>query len=345
MTENAPAPLKIAPSILSADFARMGDAVARLAGYGADWVHFDVMDGHFVPNLTFGPMMCAAVRPLTHLPLDVHLMVERPGDYVEPFHAAGADCITFHVEADAHVHRTLQSIRARGMRAGVVLNPATPVCMAEPVLPLCDLVLLMSVNPGFGGQAFIPEVLDKIRALDPSVNLSLSIGIGRGAKTQREAQAMAEQALDKALAEFLEERRRAAAPKPKPIQFDLSRLQNIRQAADTTRDKLLVDEDVTQEPEPPVIAAPTPAPESELTQAQVSRLSETETSFLRCLLDGTPYADLLRQRNVMLSVLVDHINETLFDDFGDTVILFDGDTPELIEDYAEDVAALLETSV
>lgn len=165
MTENTPAPLKIAPSILSADFARMGDAVARLAGYGADWVHFDVMDGHFVPNLTFGPMMCAAVRPLTHLPLDVHLMVERPGDYVEPFHAAGADCITFHVEADAHVHRTLQSIRARGMRAGVVLNPATPVCMAEPVLPLCDLVLLMSVNPGFGGQAFIPEVLDKIRAL------------------------------------------------------------------------------------------------------------------------------------------------------------------------------------
>ena len=165
MTENAPAPLKIAPSILSADFARMGDAVARQARYGADGGHFVVMDGHFVPNLTFGPMMCAAVRPLTRLPLDVHLMVERPGDYVEPFHAAGADCITFHVEADAHVHRTLQSIRARGMRAGVVLNPATPVCMAEPVLPLCDLVLLMSVNPGFGGQAFIPEVLDKIRAL------------------------------------------------------------------------------------------------------------------------------------------------------------------------------------
>lgn len=157
--------IKIAPSILSADFARMGDAVERLSDWGADWVHFDVMDGHFVPNLTFGPMMCAAVRPLTRLPLDVHLMVERPADYVIPFHEAGADCLTFHVEADAHAHRTLQSIRALGMRAGVVLNPATPVCMAEPVLPLCDLVLLMSVNPGFGGQAFIPEVLDKIRAL------------------------------------------------------------------------------------------------------------------------------------------------------------------------------------
>ena len=155
----------VSPSILAADVLNLESAAARMIAAGADWIHVDVMDGHFVPNLTFGPMMCAAVRPLTHLPLDVHLMVERPGDYVEPFHAAGADCITFHVEADAHVHRTLQSIRARGMRAGVVLNPATPVCMAEPVLPLCDLVLLMSVNPGFGGQAFIPEVLDKIRAL------------------------------------------------------------------------------------------------------------------------------------------------------------------------------------
>ena len=155
----------VSPSILSADFGKLGADCRMVLDAGAQMLHYDVMDGHFVPNLTFGPMMCAAVRPLTHLPLDVHLMVERPGDYVEPFHAAGADCITFHVEADAHVHRTLQSIRARGMRAGVVLNPATPVCMAEPVLPLCDLVLLMSVNPGFGGQAFIPEVLDKIRAL------------------------------------------------------------------------------------------------------------------------------------------------------------------------------------
>ncbi len=175
--------IKIAPSILSADFAAMGAAVERLAGWGADWVHFDVMDGHFVPNLTFGPMMCAAVRPLTKLPLDVHLMVSRPADWIEPFHQAGADCITFHVEAEAHVHRTLQAIRARGMRAGVVLNPATPACMAEAVLPLCDLVLLMSVNPGFGGQSFIPEVLDKIRTLRAMIDargLSTEIEVDGG---------------------------------------------------------------------------------------------------------------------------------------------------------------------
>ena len=175
--------IKIAPSILSADFSQMGAAVERLSDWGADWVHFDVMDGHFVPNLTFGPMMCAAVRPLTKLPLDVHLMVSRPADWIEPFHKAGADCITFHVEAEAHVHRTLQSIRALGMRAGVVLNPATPVCMVEAVLPLCDLVLLMSVNPGFGGQAFIPEVLDKIRALQAMIDargLSTEIEVDGG---------------------------------------------------------------------------------------------------------------------------------------------------------------------
>lgn len=175
--------IKIAPSILSADFSQMGAAVERLSDWGADWVHFDVMDGHFVPNLTFGPMMCAAVRPLTKLPLDVHLMVSRPADWIEPFHKAGADCITFHVEAEAHVHRTLQSIRALGMRAGVVLNPATPVCMVEAVLPLCDLVLLMSVNPGFGGQAFIPEVLDKIRALHAMIDargLSTEIEVDGG---------------------------------------------------------------------------------------------------------------------------------------------------------------------
>ena len=157
--------IKIAPSILSADFAAMGDAVDQLSSWCADWVHFDVMDGNFVPNITFGPPMCKAIRPHTSLPIDVHLMVDHPSDWIEPFHAAGADCITFHVEAERHIHRQLQRIRDLGMKAGVVLNPATPICTVENVLPLCDLVLLMSVNPGFGGQKFIPETLDKIRAL------------------------------------------------------------------------------------------------------------------------------------------------------------------------------------
>ena len=158
--------IKIAPSILSADFAHMGQAVQMLEKSGADYIHFDVMDGHFVPNLTFGPPMCKALRPLTKLPLDVHLMVERPGDWVSRFRDAGADIVTFHVEAERHIHRVLQSIHDADMKAGVVLNPATPLSMCEDVLDECDMVLLMSVNPGFGGQKFIPHVLKKIEKLN-----------------------------------------------------------------------------------------------------------------------------------------------------------------------------------
>lgn len=157
--------IKIAPSILSADFANLGRDVERLAKWGADAVHFDVMDGTFVPAITFGAGMCKAVRPHTTLPLDVHIMVEHPATHVEAFREAGADILTFHIEADKHSHRTLQLIRAAGMKAGIALNPATPVCMVEHVLSECDLVLVMSVNPGAGGQKFIPDALGKIARL------------------------------------------------------------------------------------------------------------------------------------------------------------------------------------
>ncbi len=157
----------VAPSILSADFARLGEEVRAIEAAGADWVHVDVMDGRFVPNLTIGPVVVAAVRKVTTKPLDVHLMMVEPERYLDDFAKAGADHLLVHCEPSStvHLHRTLSHIRDLGKMAGTVLNPATPLVMIEHVLDLCGIVLIMSVNPGFGGQKFIPEVLTKIRAL------------------------------------------------------------------------------------------------------------------------------------------------------------------------------------
>ena len=156
---------KIAPSILSADFARLGIEVAGITEAGADYVHVDVMDGHFVPNLTIGPMVVKALRPHSTLPFDVHLMIGPVDPFVPEFAAAGADIITFHPEAGAHPHRTVQLIKSLGKKAGVSLNPATPISAVDYLLADLDLVLVMSVNPGYGGQKFIPSALDKIREL------------------------------------------------------------------------------------------------------------------------------------------------------------------------------------
>lgn len=155
----------IAPSILSADFARLGQEVEAVTKAGADWIHVDVMDGHFVPNITIGPLVVYALAKKKNLPLDVHLMITNPENYIAEFAKAGADYISVHVEASTHLHRNLQLIRNSGAKAGVVLNPHTPIESIKHVLPLLDLVLLMSVNPGFGGQAFIPEVLPKCEEL------------------------------------------------------------------------------------------------------------------------------------------------------------------------------------
>jgi ribulose-phosphate 3-epimerase len=159
----------IAPSILSADFSRLGEEVKAVEQVGADWIHVDVMDGHFVPNITIGPLVVKAVRGVTELPLDVHLMIEDPDLYLEDFASAGSTLITVQAEACVHLHRTIHAIKALDVKAGVALNPATPLSTIELVLEDVDMVLVMSVNPGFGGQKFIPQALQKIRDLKPMI--------------------------------------------------------------------------------------------------------------------------------------------------------------------------------
>jgi ribulose-phosphate 3-epimerase len=173
----------VAPSILSADFARLGEEVAAVEAAGADWIHVDVMDGRFVPNITIGPPVVKALRRVTKLPLDVHLMIVEPERYVEAFAEAGADTITVHVEAAVHLHRTLAHVRSLGKRAGVTMNPSTPEESIRYVLDVCDQILVMSVNPGFGGQSFLPETLAKVSAIRRMIDergLSIDLEIDGG---------------------------------------------------------------------------------------------------------------------------------------------------------------------
>ena len=167
---------RIAPSILSADFARLGEEVKNVVAAGADWIHFDVMDNHYVPNLTIGPMVCEAIRPHVNVPIDVHLMVEPVDSLIPSFAKAGANIITFHPEASRHVDRSLALIRDQGCQAGLVFNPATPLNWLTHVMDKVDIVLLMSVNPGYGGQSFIPGTLDKLRQARALINAHVQAG-------------------------------------------------------------------------------------------------------------------------------------------------------------------------
>lgn len=184
--------VKIAPSILSANFAKLGEEIKSVEDGGADYIHVDVMDGHFVPNITIGPLIVEAIRPVTNLPLDVHLMIEHPDKYIEAFARAGADYITVHMEACPHIHRTIQLIKSFDVKAGVVLNPATPVSSIQHIIHDVDMVLLMSVNPGFGGQKFIPAVLSKIGEVREMVdslglnNVEIEVDGGVNADTAKE---------------------------------------------------------------------------------------------------------------------------------------------------------------
>ena len=181
-------PIRIAPSILSADFLRLGEEVRAIADAGADYIHVDVMDGHFVPNISFGAVVMRAIRAVTDKPFDVHLMISPADVYLADFARGGADIITVHAEAGPHLHRSLQAIRALGKKAGVALNPATPVSAIQHVIDDCDLVLVMSVNPGFGGQSFIPESLSKLRqakALIGGRNIDLEVDGGVTADNAR----------------------------------------------------------------------------------------------------------------------------------------------------------------